>query len=214
MKMKMEQTCGRNNQRMKMRVEEIRKKTRKRDGKIVKERKEATGKRKNNQNCWCITEKGLEGVLSYSSIPLFLGPPALLWPSTWNHLKPPAWLLASGLCCLHTFPAVCTWWVQSVQSSYKSTTPLLSPLRHRQELAGLIWEEEEEEASLVLFISFAFFPFSSSVLRSPFLSHLACWLVCGSIFRPSPGRDVHFSPLSFKPLTNHWLPASPPLLCI
>lgn len=37
---KMEQTCGRNNQRMKMRGEEIRKKTRKRDGKVVKERKE------------------------------------------------------------------------------------------------------------------------------------------------------------------------------
>lgn len=158
---------------------------------------------------WKGTRGRFGGVLSYSSIPLFLGPPALLWPSTWNHLKPPAWLLASGLCCLHTFPAVCTWWVQSVQSSYKSTTPLLSPLRHRQELAGLIWEEEEEEASLVLFISFAFFPFSSSVLRSPFLSHLACWLVCGSIFRPSPGRDVHFSPLSFKPLTNHW-PCIPP----
>lgn len=80
MKMKMEQTCGRNNQRMKMRVEEIRKKTRKRDGKIVKERKEgqrwikeATGKRKNNQNCWCITEKGLEGDLEGFS----LTPPSL-----------------------------------------------------------------------------------------------------------------------------------------
>lgn len=123
---------------------------------------------------WKGTRGRFGGVLSYSSIPLFLGPPALLWPSTWNHLKPPAWLLASGLCCLHTFPAVCTWWVQSVQSSYKSTTPLLSPLRHRQELAGLIWEEEEEEASLVLFISFAFSP--SPLLCSGLLSS-PTWLV-------------------------------------
>lgn len=43
-----------------------------------------------------------------------------------------------------------------------------------------------------------------------FSSPLGSLTVCGRVFGPSPGPDLHFSPLSFKPLTNHWLPASPP----